>query len=261
MNAMPLALSALALACGTPTPPEQPAPPPDPAVIEAAGEDHEHAHDHQQDHHHSAQAEQAHAHGDHATVGHGFDDVEKWAAIFDDPTRAEWQKPAELVAALGVTPGMVVADLGAGTGYFNAALAAAVGAEGEVIAQDIEPNMVEHMKARAVTEETPQVDVRLATAEETGFAAGELDLALVVNTYHHIGDRVAYFTGLKAALKEGGRLAIVEFKPEETPVGPPVALRLAPQTVREELVAAGWTEREALDLLPYQYVLVFTPGE
>src|SRR2546428_13457597 len=89
-----------------------------------------------------------------ATSHPSFADVEHWSAAFDDPSRDAWQKPAEVVAALGLRPGMTVADLGAGTGYFSRHLSAAVGPEGTVLAADTEPNMVARPRERAEVDRT-----------------------------------------------------------------------------------------------------------
>lgn len=237
---------ALLIACtgspGAPPPPE--APPAE--VVDQAPEGHHKAH---------------HASGDDdATVHHGFDDVERWVKAFDDPERDAWQKPEALVAALGVQPGQTVADIGAGTGYFNAHLARAVGESGHVIAVDIEENLVAHMSQRAEKEGTPQVAPRLGKPDDPGLTAAEADLVMMVDTYHHVNARVDYFSRLKAALKPGGRLVIVDFKPGDIPVGPEPEHRIPAEKVDAELGEAGYTLLEAPELLPYQFVRVYGVG-
>jgi ubiquinone/menaquinone biosynthesis C-methylase UbiE len=226
-----------------------------------AGHDHgDHAgHDHGDHAGHDHGDHAGHDHGDHQAMehGHSFADVERWAAIFDSPERDGWQKPAELIAALELAPGSVVADIGAGTGYFEPHLAQAVGTEGKVIATDSEPAMVEHMKARFAQEGAPAVDVRLSSATDNGLAEAEVDTVLLVNTYHHITERGVYFSALAKTLKPEGRLVVVDYKPEPTPNGPPPAMRIAPETIQAELEGTGWVMQKTLDLLPEQYVQVY----
>lgn len=208
---------------------------------------------------HKGQGHKGQGHGgDHATVTHRFDDAEKWATVFDNPERDAWQKPVELVAALQIGKKSTVADIGAGTGYFNPHLAAAVGKKGRVIAIDVERSLVDHMTARAAQEGTPQVTPRLGRFEDPGLLDGEADLVLMVDTYHHISDRRAYFAQLARGLKPGGRLVIVDFKPGDIPVGPPEHHRISPEQVQAELTDAGWALSETLDVLPYQFVQVYT---
>lgn len=198
----------------------------------------------------------SHEGGDHATVDHSFEDVDRWTQVFDDPDRKDWQKPAELVGSLDLEPGMVVADIGAGTGYFNRYLADVVGQGGKVIAVDIEQSLVDHMAERAGREETPQVEARLGTPDDPGLKPGEVDFVMMVDTYHHVDDRVAYFTALRDAVKPGGRLAIIDFKPGEIPVGPPEDHRIPQAQVVSELQQAGWHSVGSVEVLPYQFVQV-----
>jgi SAM-dependent methyltransferase len=194
---------------------------------------------------------------DDATVRHPFDDLERWIGVFDDPSRAEWQKPAELVAALKLEPGQNVADIGAGTGYFNAFFAKAVAPGGTMYAADIEPRMVEYMKERAVREKTPNVVSILAAPSDPRLPAGTLDLVFVCDTYHHFDDRLDYFARLKKAMRPGGRLVIVDFQKRELPVGPGLDHKLAREQIVGELDQAGWKLIEEPGILPYQYFLIF----
>jgi cyclopropane fatty-acyl-phospholipid synthase-like methyltransferase len=218
------------------------------------------AHDHHGEHEEEPTTPEAHGehedHGAHGSANHRFDDVEKWVKVFDDPERDAWQKPEVVVSAMGITPGMTVADIGAGTGYFNPHLAAAVGTEGTVIAIDIERTLVDHMTARAKQDGTPQVKPRLAPMKGPALEAGEADRVLIVDTYHHIADRAEYFAKVKAGTAAEGRLIVVDLT-KTAPFGPPAEERLEPETVKAELAEAGWTFVEAVDGLPHQYVLVF----
>ncbi len=200
------------------------------------------------------------AHGDHATVHHGFDDPEKWAKIFDDPSRAAWQKPDEVVAALELKPGMTAADLGAGTGYFTAGLSRAVGEKGVVLSIDPEPGMVEYLGKRAHREGLANVVPVLALYEDPFLPPGRVDRVLIVDTYHHIDDRQAYFRRLGANLAPGGRVAIVDFHKRPLPVGPPPEAKLEREVVVDEMQKAGFRLAAEPTFLPYQYFLVFEPN-
>jgi 2-polyprenyl-3-methyl-5-hydroxy-6-metoxy-1,4-benzoquinol methylase len=129
-------------------------------------------------------------------LAHDFDDVEAYARRFDDPARDAWQKPDEVIAALGLGRGMQIADIGAGTGYFAIRLAMAPEAP-TVHAVDVAPAMVAHLKSRADREGLKNVVPILAGAGSANLPT-PVDLVLVVDTYHHIGDRVAYFRRLLA---------------------------------------------------------------
>ena len=194
-----------------------------------------------------------------ATVHHPFDDVAKWVGVFDDPGRDAWQKPDAVLRALDVKPGMSVADLGAGTGYFSVHLANAVGKKGRVLAIDVEPKLVDYMRERAAKANLPQVVPRLAPTDDPKLPKGGVDLVLIVDTWHHIDDRLHYLPKLAAGLKPGGRVAVVDFKKGDFPVGPPDAHKLTADEVAAEFHQAGWRDAMRWDELPYQYVLVFTP--
>ena len=190
-----------------------------------------------------------------------FDDVERWAAVFDDPNRDDWQQPSAVVALLGLRKGMTVADIGAGTGYFNRHLAAAVGRKGRVLAVDIERSMVDYMEARARSEGTPQVEPRLAHPEDAGLLLQEVDRILMVDTYRYIDDREQYFSQLRAALRPEGQLVVVDYRPGPMLVGPAPDKKMSPERVTGELERAGWVRVGLYDTLLNQSVLVFEPAE
>ncbi len=194
-----------------------------------------------------------------ATSHRSFDDVGYWSSVFDDPTRAEWQKPAELVAALGLRPGQTVADLGAGTGYFSRLLATAVGETGTVLAVETEPNMVARLRERSESERTRNVVPILASFDNPRLPAASVDVVLIVDTYHHIDDRLPYLQRLIHVLRPGGRVAIVDWEKHDLPVGPPPDHKLAREQVVAEMQSAGYELRESPAILPYQYVLIFAP--
>jgi SAM-dependent methyltransferase len=185
-----------------------------------------------------------------------FDDAEKWSKVFDDPARDAWQKPAEIIAALRLQEDASVADIGSGTGYFAVRLARAV-PRGHVYGADVEQDMVRFLTDRAARERLPNLTSHVAGEHGPNLPA-QVDLALVVDTYHHIPQRSRYFERLKSALRSGGRIAIIDFK-LDSPTGPPVKHRIPPDQVKAEMERAGYKLVEQPDLLPYQYFLVFAP--
>jgi ubiquinone/menaquinone biosynthesis C-methylase UbiE len=205
--------------------------------------------------------EPKHERGRHdATSDHPFTDPERWAKRFDAPERAAWQKPAEVAAALEIEPGMVVADIGAGTGYFLEHLSRKAGLRGMVLAIDTEAEMVAHMGRRMNDSGVTNVVPVLALPGDPFLPPGRVDRILIVDTYHHIDDRLGYFRRLRDTLTPGGRLAIIDFLKKPLPVGPPPDHKLERAFVLEEMVEAGWRlADEKKDLLPYQYFLIFEP--
>ena len=191
----------------------------------------------------------------HSTGHHRFADAEKWSRSFDDPARDAWQKPDEVVELMEIEPGMIVADVGAGTGYFMKHLAAAVGTSGRAVGLDIEPAMVEFMRKRIAEESWSNAEAREIEPDASDLEAGSLDRVLIVNTWHHIGAREDYSKTLRKALKPGGRVIIVDFT-KETSHGPPPAHRLRADDVVAELEAGGLEAEIATESLPEQYVVV-----
>jgi cyclopropane fatty-acyl-phospholipid synthase-like methyltransferase len=196
-------------------------------------------------------------HGEQPMHSH-FEGAESWAKVFDDPARDAWQKPDEVVRALALAPAASVADIGSGTGYFAVRLARAV-PQGRVYGADVEPDMVRYLNHRAMHENLPNLSSNVAASDDPRLPA-PVDLALFVDVYHHIGSRERYFENLRAALKPGGRVAIVDFKPD-SPVGPPARHRVAAEQVKAQMQAAGYRLAAEHGFLPYQYFLVFTPAK
>jgi ubiquinone/menaquinone biosynthesis C-methylase UbiE len=189
---------------------------------------------------------------------HSFGDAEQWAHVFDDPKRDQWQKPHEVISALALGPDSVVADIGAGTGYFSARLANML-PKGRVFAADIEPGMVRYLAERAARENLPNMTPVQARADTPGLPA-KVDLVLMVDTYHHIEGREHYFRGLLGLLKPGGRVALIDFR-MDSPEGPPKAARLTPAQVTAEMGAAGYEPASEQGFLPRQYFLIFRPRQ
>lgn len=195
------------------------------------------------------------------TTGHSdgafhrrFDDAEKWAKEFDKPERDAWQKPEQVLDALHLEPASSVADIGAGTGYFSVRIAKRI-PEGKIFAADVEPDMVHYLGERAKREHLNNL-IPVQAAADAANLPEPVSLIIVVDTYHHIGNRTEYFAKLRQSLTPGGRLAIVDFK-AGSPNGPPKNYRVPPEKVTGELGAAGYELVESHKLLPRQYFLIF----
>ncbi|MCP3959699.1 MAG: methyltransferase domain-containing protein [bacterium] len=214
---------------------------------EHSGHEHGHQHDHQIAEHDTDYR--------HHTGEHDFSDAEEWAARFDSPERAAWQKPAAVAEMMAIEPGMTVVDLGAGTGYFLPYLSKAAGDGGKVLALDPEADMIRFISERARREKLGNVEARQIPFDDPELAAASVDRVLIVNTWHHIGERADYAKKLLAALKPGGRVYIVDFD-RDSPSGPPVQERLEPELVIGELLGGGLQAEMVKEELPRQYVVV-----
>jgi len=198
------------------------------------------------------------SHGHDATVHHSFKDADRWAATFDSPERNAWQMPAVVIRVLGIEEGESVADLGAGTGYFTQVLSMAVGSRGRVWAVDIEPEMLAHIQQR--DDLGPgKVATVLATPDDPKLPDGQVDLVLVVNTWHHIDGRLDYLKRLEKTMTQRGRVAIIDWQEGDLPLGPPAGSKLSREAVVAEFEQAGWKLATESVALPYQYFLVFYP--
>ena len=198
-----------------------------------------------------SQPAQPMSHADH--MEHHFDPNAS-AKQFDDPARDAWQLPDKVIAALQLKPGQSVADIGAGTGYFSVRLARSASAP-KVYAVDIEPDMVSYLRDRAAKEGLRNIVPVQASAASANLPE-PVDTILIVDTYHHIGNRDVYFRTLAKSLKPGGHLAIIDFKPD-SPEGPPMEFRFSPEKFKAELAKAGYVLDQQLDFLPRQQFLIF----
>ena len=182
---------------------------------------------------------------------HHFDPAAS-AKDFDDPARDAWQMPDRVIAALGLKSGEVVADIGAGTGYFTLRLAKSTA---KVYGADIEPEMVTYLREQARKEGLKNV-IAVQAGPDSPNLPEPVDLVLVVDTYHHIGSREVYFRKLAKSLKPGGKVAIIDFKPD-APEGPPKEFRFPPEKFKSEMAAAGYKLAAQYDFLPRQQFFVF----
>ncbi len=174
----------------------------------------------------------------------------EYAKVLNDPARDGWQKPHEVVMALQLKPSDVVADIGAGTGYFARRFAMHAA---KVYAVDIDAGLL-----KIAAENAPKnMETVLATPDDPKLADSSVDLVFICDVLHHIENRPAYYAKLAKALKPGGRIVNIDFFKRQLPVGPPVEMKLSEEQVMAELAAAGFKKKAAHTFLTYQYFLVF----
>jgi ubiquinone/menaquinone biosynthesis C-methylase UbiE len=185
-------------------------------------------------------------------------ELERLVQEYESPERWEWQKPHTLARLLGLGPGDRVADLGAGTGFLVPYLSSLVTRSGKVYAVEIEPALLEYIRARKDVGLNNVVTV-LATPSDPKLPEGELDCVLLLNTWHEIKNRTAYLRRLAPSLRPGGRVVVVDFHEGVLPVGPPPKGKLSREKALAEFERAGWSLLAESTAFPYQYCLTFAP--
>lgn len=179
--------------------------------------------------------------------------------LLEDAGRDTWQKPEEILNALDIKEGQIIADIGAGSGYLTVKLSERVGVTGTIYAADIQQEMLDYISKRLVEKGIKNVSLVLGTMDDPKLPPNSLDIAILLSTYHEIAQPIDFMKKIKLALKPKGRLAILEFS-DESPIGPPIQVRLPVDLVINELKQAGFAlSQKHTFLLPYQYFLVFSP--
>ena len=176
--------------------------------------------------------------------------------LFRDTREAE-EQPERMLDALKIKPGATVADIGAGAGYTSLRLARRVGANGTVLATDVQPQMLAMLQDNAKLAGVRNIKPVRATQAKVNLPDAAVDLAIMVDVYHEAADPEALLVGIKQALKPGGRLVLVEFRGEdpEVPIKPEHKMTLT--QVRKELEPQGFKFVESLEFLPWQHIIVF----
>jgi predicted methyltransferase len=177
----------------------------------------------------------------------------------EGPDRAAWQQPGRVMDALGIADGSVVADLGAGGGWFTIRLARRVGPNGLVYAEDVQPEMIESIARRVQREGLRNVRTVLGKDDDPRLAPGTLDAALMVDAIHEVQNRVEFLENVRRALKPRGRFGVVDFRKDGLGPGPPLDERIDPAIVIADATAAGLRLLSREESLPFQFLLVFGP--
>lgn len=177
--------------------------------------------------------------------------------LLEAPDRDQWQRPERIMDALGIADASVVADVGAGSGWFTIRLARRVGPQGVVFAQDVQPEMLNAISRRVQREGLANVRPVLGRGSDPRLPAGQLDVVLLVDVYHEMDDRVTLLANLSRALKPGGRLGIIDFREGGSGPGPEADQRVGPDVVKADAQQAGLRLVADEGFLAYQYFLIF----
>lgn len=181
--------------------------------------------------------------------------------LLEGPDRDLWQKPDQVMDALYIADGSVVADLGAGAGWFTIRLARRVGPNGLVYAEDVQTQMIEAIKRRVQREGLQNVRTRLGRADNPDLPVASLNAALMVGVFGEIDEPIALLRNVRRALKPQGRFGVIDFKREGTGPGPAMDERVDPELVIRQASEAGLKLLKRERFLPYQFVLVFGKGD
>lgn len=179
------------------------------------------------------------------------------AEWLERPDRDETEQPDKVIEALKIAPGSVVADVGAGTGYFSIRIAKKIGPEGKVLATDVQPEMLRQLTENMKKAGVKNVDRILATANDSKLPTGKVDLVLMVDVYHELQDPERTMAQIRKSLKNDGRLVLVEYRGEDPDVPIKPEHKTTLRQIRYEIEPMGFRLKEVFEFLPHQHVEVF----
>jgi arsenite methyltransferase len=185
------------------------------------------------------------------------DDPKAYIAALEDPNRESYQKPNDVMDVLALKPGEVVADIGAGSGYFTFRFSNALGVSGKVYAVDVSRDMIDYINRRTQETGAKNVTTVLAAADDPLLPDASVDRIFICDTWHHIENRPQYLVRLKKVLRAGGQIIMIDFQKRDLPVGPPVDMKIAREDLIQQMESSGLRLVQEYTFLPYQYFLVF----
>ena len=186
-------------------------------------------------------------------------DPKAYMQALEDPKRDEYQKPHEVLSALKIKPGEVIADIGAGSGYFTFRLAHFVGVKGKVYAVDVSPDMIRHINRRIREAKATNIVSILAEPDDPLLTDRSVDRVFICDVWHHVENHTKYLSLLKKILKPGGEVVMIDFQKRELPFGPPLQMKIARGDLIKQMEANGFELTKEHTFLPYQYFLEFKP--
>jgi predicted methyltransferase len=193
----------------------------------------------------------------HPLTGRQIAGIATDANWLDRSARVQEEQPDKALELIGITPGMVVADVGAGTGYMTIRLARLVGPTGKVYANDLQRPMLQIVQGKARAEQLSNVEVVQGTEDDARLPENAIDLALLVDVYHEFSHPREMLRSIRRSLKPGGQLVLVEYRKEDP--GIPIALthRMSLAEARAEVEAEGFAFDRLVPGLPRQHIIEF----
>jgi ubiquinone/menaquinone biosynthesis C-methylase UbiE len=186
-------------------------------------------------------------------------DPKAYISMLEDPQRDAYQKPHEVLTALGIKQGEMIADIGAGSGYFTFRLAHHAGENGKVYAVDVNPDMILHLNRRIRELKARNVVSILAAADDPLLSDRSVNRFFFCDSWHHIRAQTKYLSLVRKMLKPGGEVIMIDFHKRKQPVGPPLPMRIAREDLLQQMESHGFQLKQEHTFLPYQYFLVFVP--
>jgi arsenite methyltransferase len=184
-------------------------------------------------------------------------DPKAYIGALEDPKRDSYQKPHEVLTALNLKSGEIIADIGAGSGYFTFRLAHHVGGTGKIYAVDVSPDMIRHINRRIRELKANNVVSILADPDDPLLPDASVNRFFFSNSWHHIESQTRYLSLMEKMLKPGGEIVMIDFHKKEIPVGPPLQTRIAREDLIKQMESHGFRLSKEHTFLPYQYFLVF----
>jgi ubiquinone/menaquinone biosynthesis C-methylase UbiE len=184
-------------------------------------------------------------------------DPKSYIDTLEDPQRDAYQKPHEVLTALRLKPGEVIADIGAGSGYFTFRFSHFVGEKGKIYAVDVSPDMILHINRRIRELKANNVVSVLADPDDPLLPDGSVNRFFFSDSWHHIDNQTRYLSLMKRMLKPGGEVIMIDFHKKDLPVGPPPEMRIAREDVINQMEKNGFRLAKEHTFLPYQYFLIF----
>jgi ubiquinone/menaquinone biosynthesis C-methylase UbiE len=182
------------------------------------------------------------------------------AAWLDRPEREAEEAPSRAIAALGIAPGWVVADVGAGSGYYTVRLSQVVGPKGHVVATDLQPGMLDLIRKKVEQQGLTNVTLVQGRPDDPTLPAATFDAIVMVDVYHELASPQVFVRKLREALKPTGRLVLIEFRLEDPRVPIREVHKMSVAQVRQELGADGFQIEKVIDVLPWQHIIVLKTG-